>query len=215
MGAAIRNGALQQNGRSIVFRRNVLALLSSIAISSSLASAAGTSTPQNAAAPKSADGKTALAMQVMEITNFDRLIESMRSQVAASIEQSAGFANQCAAAKPEFDEFAKALSGKLTGALMSNDFKVDVAAVYAETFDESELRDLIAFYKSPLGKKLIARMPELTSKSMQISQSRIQAITPDLERIVADYEPRIAAASKGCDVSTDPNALSPPPSADH
>jgi hypothetical protein len=43
----------------------------------------------------------------------------------------------------------------------------------------------------------------------------MQAIRPDLERIVADYEPRIAAASKGCDVSTDPSALSPPPSADH
>jgi hypothetical protein len=182
---------------------------------SSLASAAGTSTPQNVASSKPVDGKTALAMQVMEITNFDRLIESMRSQVAASIEQSAGAANQCAAAKPEFDEFAKALSEKLTETLMSNDFKVDVAAVYAETFDESELRDLIAFYKSPLGKKLIARMPELTSKSMQISQSRIQAIRPDLEKIVAEYEPRIAAASKGCGGSEYPSTVPPSTSPAH
>jgi hypothetical protein len=178
--------------------RNVAVLMASFAFCTSLALAA---TPEpKAVDAKPADAKTALAMQVIEITNFDRLVESMRSQVAASIEQSAGAANQCAAAQPEFDAFAKALSDKLTETLMSSDFKVDVAAIYAETFDESELRDIIAFYKSPLGKKLLARMPELTQKSMQISQDRIRAIMPDLQKITADYEPRIAKASKACEV---------------
>jgi uncharacterized protein len=178
--------------------KNTALLVASFALCMSLATAAPA--PSKASDAKPADEKTALAMQVIEITKFDRLVESMRSQVVASIEQSVGAANQCAAAEPEVDAFAKALSDKLVETLSSSDFKVDVAAIYAETFDESELRGIIAFYKSPLGKKLLARMPELTQKSMQVSQDRIRAIMPDLQKISADYEPRIAEASKACAV---------------
>jgi hypothetical protein len=198
-----------------MIRRLAFVLLGLLAICSSAAITVPVSAAPKAVATKPADGKTALAIQVMELMNFDGLLQSMRSQVATSMEQSAGAANQCAAAKPEFDEFAKALSDKLTETLMSGDFKTDVAALYAETFDESELNDLIKFYKSPLGKKMIAHLPELTEKSMQISQARIQSVNPDLHKILVEFEPRIAMASKRCEASAVENTDSPTRSAHH
>jgi uncharacterized protein len=186
---------------------NAFALVGSLAFCASLAVAAPATRD---AKGKPADAKTALAMQVLAVTNFDQLIQSMRTQVAASIEQNAGIANQCVAAQPTFTEFGKALSDKLTETLMSSDFKVDVAAVYAETFDEGELREIIAFYKTPLGQKLIARMPELTQKSIQISQDRIRAIAPDLQKITEEFEPRIAEASKACFAPAAEDSVVPP-----
>jgi hypothetical protein len=188
-----------------MYIRSVIVLAGSLALCVPLALAA----PAKKKSNEKTDAKTTLAMEVLAVTNFDDLIESMRSQVAASIEQSAGIANQCAAAKPTFTEFGKALSDKLTQTLMSSDFKVDVAAVYAETFDEDELRDIVAFYKTPLGQKLIARMPELTQKSMQISQDRIRAIAPDLQKISEEYKPRIAEASKACAAPADQDSVVP------
>src|ERR1700676_3478705 len=41
-----------------------------------------------------------------------------------------------------------------------------MAKVYAGEFTEQELKDLVTFYKSPLGQKLVARDPKATSLSM-------------------------------------------------
>jgi hypothetical protein len=151
-----------------------------LAICSSAAITVPVSAAPKAVATKPADGKTALAIRVMELMNFDGLLQSMRSQVATSMEQSAGAANQCAAAKPEFDEFAKALSDKLTETLMSGDFKTDVAALYAETFDESELNDLIKFYKSPLGKKMISEEPKALAQAVNFAQQWAQKFSEEV-----------------------------------
>jgi hypothetical protein len=42
----------------------------------------------------------------------------------------------------------------------------DVIKIYAQSFTEQELKDLLAFYKSPLGRKVIAQEPQVLDKSM-------------------------------------------------
>ena len=42
-----------------------------------------------------------------------------------------------------------------------------MAEVYASEFTEQELKDLVTFYKSPLGQKLIDHEPKAISLSMQ------------------------------------------------
>ena len=42
------------------------------------------------------------------------------------------------------------------------------ARLYAEHFNEAELDELIAFYETPLGQKMIAKFPVLTQESMQL-----------------------------------------------
>jgi len=41
----------------------------------------------------------------------------------------------------------------------------DVAQTYAEHFTEAELKELVAFYKSPLGKKVISEEPKVIDES--------------------------------------------------
>lgn len=45
-----------------------------------------------------------------------------------------------------------------------------IALLYAERFTEQELKDLLAFYKSPLGKKLIAQQPVVVDSSLKFAQ---------------------------------------------
>ena len=42
-----------------------------------------------------------------------------------------------------------------------------MAKIYASQFTEQELKDLVTFYKSPLGQKLIAREPKAIEASMK------------------------------------------------
>ena len=49
-----------------------------------------------------------------------------------------------------------------------------LTAVYAELFTESELKDLIAFYKTPTGQKLASQAATLSSKGQTISLTILQ-----------------------------------------
>ena len=46
----------------------------------------------------------------------------------------------------------------------------DVAKLYASRFTEQELKDTLAFYKSPLGRKLLVEEPSILDQSMRSAQ---------------------------------------------
>ena len=45
-----------------------------------------------------------------------------------------------------------------------------IVPLYTERFSVAELNELLGFYRSPLGKKLIAELPEITQQSVAIGQ---------------------------------------------
>jgi uncharacterized protein len=43
-----------------------------------------------------------------------------------------------------------------------------VIPIYAKYFTDDDITTMMAFYNSPVGKKLVSRLPEITQESMQI-----------------------------------------------
>lgn len=46
----------------------------------------------------------------------------------------------------------------------------EVARLYATNFTEQELQDVVAFYKTPAGKKLLLQQPKIIDSSMKFAQ---------------------------------------------
>jgi len=57
--------------------------------------------------------------------------------------------------------------------------------IYAEIYSASELRELIAFWNSPIGKKTIDAMPRLTEGSQQVLQQASAQFIPAFEAEIA------------------------------
>jgi hypothetical protein len=57
----------------------------------------------------------------------------------------------------------------------------EMAKVYATDFTEKELRDLIAFYKTPLGKKLLEQEPRTIQASFDAMNKFAQAFAQTVE----------------------------------
>ena len=53
------------------------------------------------------------------------------------------------------------------------------ARIYAQHFTEAEIDELIAFYETPLGQKMIAKFPVLTQESMQVGGLWAQQVARD------------------------------------
>jgi uncharacterized protein len=64
----------------------------------------------------------------------------------------------------DLNEVAVVVAQKLAG--REKEIGEGMANVYANEFTEQELKDLVAFYKSPLGKKLLASEPRAIQFSM-------------------------------------------------
>ncbi len=54
------------------------------------------------------------------------------------------------------------------------DAKAEVAKIYLQHYSEDELKELIAFYEKPLGKKIIKLQPVIASQSANVGMQMVQ-----------------------------------------
>ncbi len=64
--------------------------------------------------------------------------------------------------------------------------KDDMIKIYTDAFSEQELKELTDFYKSPIGKKVLEKMPEIMGKGMQLGVSRVQRNQAELIRMLKE-----------------------------
>jgi hypothetical protein len=70
----------------------------------------------------------------------------------------------------------------LTDPSLVDDMLAEMVPLYAETYTLDEIRQLSAFYASPLGQKMLANMPKLMSRSMEISN---RVMMPRIQKMMA------------------------------
>ena len=70
--------------------------------------------------------------------------------------------------------------------LPSEMFTERTLRIYAETFTEDELKQLISFYSSPLGKKISSKSPEIVQKCMLMDHQVLVQHSEELQTIVTD-----------------------------
>lgn len=102
--------------------------------------------------------KRADLVRLMQITGATRLGLQLFEQVLTS------FKNVVPGSKDSFwNEFRKEVSvDELTDRLLP---------IYDRHLSPAEVKELIRFYESPIGKKVLAAMPAITSESMQVGQT--------------------------------------------
>jgi uncharacterized protein len=64
--------------------------------------------------------------------------------------------------------------------------KDDLIKIYTEEFTEEELRQVVAFYRTPAGKKLVEKSPALLGKCMQLSANRVTKHEDELKQMIED-----------------------------
>ena len=62
--------------------------------------------------------------------------------------------------------------------------KDDMAKIYMTEFTEPELNEMNKFYQTPLGKKMVQRLPALMAKGAEMGQKRVQEHLPELQAAI-------------------------------
>jgi hypothetical protein len=132
--------------------------------------------------------------------------DNLRQTLAMSMNQmKSGFLQQMFGVKlsPEEDKMLGDLQDKmsklLTEALAWDKLKPEYIKLYTEAYSESELDDLVTFYKSPTGQALATKTPALMAKSGEIVQQRMAAFAPQVQKLMADFMAQAAQQAQSPD----------------
>ncbi|MFI5160713.1 MAG: DUF2059 domain-containing protein [Sphingobacteriales bacterium] len=123
----------------------------------------------------------AAAEQIINTTGMSgsRLL-LMRNQMVKSISDAAHIPEKNQA------KFINEMSAFMNKYMPVDVLKKNMIVLYAQTFTEDELKQLNDFYKTPLGQKIISKIPELTQKAMQMSQGALKDHFDEIQTIVAN-----------------------------
>lgn len=66
----------------------------------------------------------------------------------------------------------------------NSDFMEEMNAIYARHFSHEDVRQMIAFYETPVGRKTIEVMPQLMSESMQVTMRWLAEVNPVIQERV-------------------------------
>lgn len=107
--------------------------------------------------------------------------EQMKENIATLIKQASD--NVPDEKKAKFNEIMGAFMNKYMNWELLKD---QMAALYAQEFTEKELKDLTAFYLSPLGKKLNKKQPLLFQKGADMGRQTVAAHQAELQQLMQD-----------------------------
>ncbi|MDI3559027.1 DUF2059 domain-containing protein [Bradyrhizobium sp. Arg816] len=120
--------------------------------------------------PKASPAAIAAAKEILQIKNATAMYQGavpgmVEKTKITLIQQNLNY-------QKELSEVAPIVAQQLNG--RQNEIGEGMAQIYASEFTEQELKDLVTFYKSPLGKKLIDAEPRAIGLSMAFMNSWAQ-----------------------------------------
>ena len=127
--------------------------------------------------------------RLIKVTQVQSTVASMANDyeeiMRQGLEQSFSSHSISVAQQKVLDRMVPQFAAMLRDEMDWGKLKPMYIALYRETFDQSEVNELIEFYKSAPGQAFVKKMPMLTRKTMALTQSHIQALVPKIKTAVA------------------------------
>lgn len=146
------------------------------AAGAALLAAAVTAAAPAAHAQQPAPSAMAVAKEIVATTGSMAMFSPL---VAGVIEQAKlVYLQQNPALSKDLNEIAAKMRTDMSPRL--GEVSEQVAQLYARHFTEQELKDILVFYKSPVGKKLLNEQPQVVDDSMKFAQNWANALSGEV-----------------------------------
>lgn len=121
--------------------------------------------------------------ELFKVTQAQKLMDSVYGQMDGMFKNMVQGMNVTEAQKPILDSFFIKYNALIREEMSWEKLKDPMADAYASVYTESEVKDIIKFYKSPAGQKMLAKMPELMQASMGIVQNSMKNMMPKITEL--------------------------------
>ena len=139
--------------------------------------------------------KQAKAEELLQLTHMDQLMSQMLGQMSermkASADQQAASLHMTPEQTTVYEDYQQKLSQLLASYLTWDKMKPVMVQAYSETYTDQELDGILSFYRSPAGQAMVAKSPELMSKTRSAMMQQISALQPQVQQLTKDFAEKL------------------------
>jgi len=139
------------------------------------------------------EARMKLATRLMELVETGKMLEEYFATFKKAQLEMFGAVGKEAGLPP--GEIAKLESFQNeVEALIRSEISVDMIVkeaipIYASLFSDEELRGMIAFFESPVGRAWVQKTPEISTRMAEIVQTRMSAVVPKILELIKKRRP--------------------------
>lgn len=134
----------------------------------------------------------AAAKQLLKLVNADQIAGPWFGQVNQMFAQRFAETQAPESKKAVLESYQAKADATLNKVVGWDKLEPEMVKLYTKGFSETELNELIAFYKSPLGQKVLKQMPALFSESMKMTQSKLEPVVPQINQLLEQMTKELA-----------------------
>jgi hypothetical protein len=123
------------------------------------------------------------AEEVLRLTKVDKMLGPLVDQIQQVQIQQLQQMNLSREAYSAAQRYLQRINDLVAREMQWQEIKNDYVGLYTDAFTEPELHQLIQFYSTPLGRKVVEKMPVLMEQSMQLGQKKMMKIMPEIQAL--------------------------------
>lgn len=146
-------------------------------------------------------------LRVMQSHNMvDTMMRQMDANLGSMMKQSMGARHLSEREQQISDDAHAKIQALLRQTLQWDNFEPMMIRVYQSTFSQKDVDGMTAFYKTPTGQAVIAKMPMVVQQTMQAMQERTASVLPQIQQIQRDMATQLKEAreSQGAAAAAQP-----------
>ncbi len=136
--------------------------------------------------------------ELLAVTNVQRMLADMDAQtnqmMNGVLQQSMQGKQINEAEKKALNNMKNRMTALLKAEYTWEKVKPHFMKIYRDSFTQDEVNGMIAFYKTPAGKAVVNKMPVVMEKTMVYTQSIMQGVMPQMQKIQQDFIAEMKAA---------------------
>lgn len=134
------------------------------------------------------DEKVELAKEIMELTNANQLLEQVGMQVKQMQSQVMAQFEIPEDKKEQTLKFQNKVRDKIFEIMAFDKMENEYIELFASVYTIDELKEMVGFYRSPVGRSMVAKQPIIIKKAMEMSQRKLQVLIPELQKMSEEFE---------------------------
>jgi uncharacterized protein len=131
--------------------------------------------------------------ELIELTGSSQMVDAMYGQVGQMFEGLGESMGLTQTERPAFDRYMQKVAALLQEDMSWEKMKAPMIDIYVRNFTEREVQGLITFYRSDIGRSMVAKMPVVMQESMGISQNMLHDTMPKVQALAEGLQSEIAA----------------------
>lgn len=136
------------------------------------------------------------AENLLKLVRVDQMTVPVYAQAQEMLAQRYADSKAPNSKKAVLERYQVKANAELDRVIGWNALRPQLVKLYVDNFSETELKQLNDFYRSPLGSKVLEKMPMLTAQSVQLMQNQLQQAIEPVNKLAEDMSKELGAGQK-------------------